>query len=70
MKDDVQTRQTCSLHTQVAWKEQLGRPRCRRKYIKMYLKETGLEGVDWIHLTHDTDRLRALVNTVMNLLVP
>jgi hypothetical protein len=28
------------------------------------------EGVDWIHLAHDRDRWRALVNTIMNLLVP
>jgi hypothetical protein len=29
--------------------------------IKMYLREIGLEGVDWIHLAQD----RVLVNTVM-----
>jgi hypothetical protein len=27
-------------------------------------------GMDWIELAHDTDRWRALVNAVMNLLVP
>jgi hypothetical protein len=32
----------------------------------MDLKETGWEGVEWIHLTHDRDQLWALVNTVMN----
>jgi hypothetical protein len=30
------------------------------------LRETGLEGVDWIHLAQDRDRWRTLVNTVMN----
>jgi hypothetical protein len=38
--------------------------------ITMDLKEMGLEGVTWIHLTQDRDDLRALVNTVMNLHVP
>jgi hypothetical protein len=33
----------------------------------MILREIGLEGVGWIHLAQDTDRLRAVVNTVMNL---
>jgi hypothetical protein len=48
-----------------------GRPRRRwENNIKMYLKETGLEGVDWIHLTEDRDQWLALVNTVMNLRVP
>ena len=27
-------------------------------------------GIDWIDLAQDRDRCRALVNTVMNLLVP
>jgi len=30
----------------------------------------GWEGVDWIHLAHDRDKCRALVNTVMNIRVP
>jgi hypothetical protein len=52
-------------------KRPLGRPRCRREdNIKMYLRETGLEDVDWIHLPQDRDRLWALVNTVMNVRVP
>jgi len=33
----------------------------------MGLEETGCEGVDWIHMTHDRDRWRAVVNTVMNI---
>jgi hypothetical protein len=49
----------------------LGRPRRRwQDNIKMDLRETGFVDVDWIHLAQDRDRLRALVNTVMNLRVP
>jgi hypothetical protein len=52
-------------------KTPLGRPRCRWKdNTKMDLRETGLEGVDWIHLVQDLDRWQALVNTVMKLWVP
>jgi hypothetical protein len=43
----------------------LGRP--RRRWI---LREIGWDGVDWIDVAQDRDRWRALVNTVMNLLVP
>jgi hypothetical protein len=38
--------------------------------IRMNLKETGWEGVDWIHLGQDRDQWCAVVNTVMNLVVP
>jgi hypothetical protein len=38
--------------------------------IKMDLRETGWEGVDWIHLAQDMDQWRAVVNTVMNSRVP
>jgi hypothetical protein len=38
--------------------------------IRMYLKETGWEGMDWIHLAQDRDQRRALVNMVINLRVP
>jgi hypothetical protein len=38
--------------------------------IKMDLSETGLEGVDWIHLAKDRDLWQALVNKVMILQVP
>jgi hypothetical protein len=38
--------------------------------IKMNLTEIGWEGVDWIDLAQDRDQWRALVNTIMNLLVP
>jgi hypothetical protein len=49
----------------------LGRPRRRWvDNIKMNLRETGWDSMDWIELAHDTDHWRALVNTVMNLRVP
>jgi hypothetical protein len=38
--------------------------------IKMDLRETGWDGMDWIDLAQERDRWRALVNTVMNLWVP
>jgi hypothetical protein len=36
----------------------------------MDLLELGLGVMDWIGLAEDRDRWRALVNSVMNLLVP
>jgi hypothetical protein len=52
-------------------KRPLGRPRRRwRDNIKMDLLEIGLSVVDWIGLTQDRYRWRALVNSVMNLRVP
>jgi phenylalanine-4-hydroxylase len=36
--------------------------------IKIYLRDIGRGGVDWIDLTQDRDQWRALVNTVMKLL--
>jgi hypothetical protein len=49
----------------------LGRPRRRWvDNIKMDLLEIGWGVVDWIDLAHDRDKWRALVNAVMNLLVP
>jgi hypothetical protein len=48
----------------------LGRPRSRwEDNIKIDLRETGFEDVDWIHWAQDRDRWWALVNTVMNLRV-
>jgi hypothetical protein len=45
----------------------LGRPRCRWvNNIKMDLRVTGWDGMDWIDLAQDGERWRALVNTVMN----
>jgi hypothetical protein len=52
-------------------KRPLGRP--RRMWvdnIKMDLSEIGWDGTDWIDLTKDRGQWRALVNTVMILLVP
>jgi hypothetical protein len=52
-------------------KRSLGRPRCRWiDNIKMNPLEIGLNVVDWIGLTQDQYRWRALVNAVMKLWVP
>jgi hypothetical protein len=49
----------------------LGKPTHRLEdNIKMDLRLLVLEVMDWIHLTRDRGSWRALVNTVMNLLVP
>jgi hypothetical protein len=48
-----------------------GRPRRRWvDNIKVNLLEIGWSGVDWIGLTQDRDKWKALVNAVMNLRVP
>jgi hypothetical protein len=36
----------------------------------MDFRETGWEGVDWMHLAKEKDQWWALVNTVMKLPVP
>jgi hypothetical protein len=52
-------------------KRELGRPKRRREdNIKMDLQNLGWGGTNWIDLTHERDRRRALVNAVMNLRVP
>jgi hypothetical protein len=49
-------------------KKSLGRPRRRwEDNIKMDHREMGFEVVDWINLSQNRDRWRAVVNTVMNL---
>jgi hypothetical protein len=49
----------------------LGRPRRRwEDNIEIDLRKIGFGDVDWIHLAQDRERWRALVNTVMNILVP
>jgi hypothetical protein len=51
-------------------KRPLGRPRRRwEDGIRMDLREIGLWGVDWIRLSQDRDRWRAVVSAVMNLRV-
>jgi hypothetical protein len=37
--------------------------------IKMDLRETEWDSVDWFDIAHDRDQWRALVNTVINLRV-
>jgi hypothetical protein len=40
---------------------------CWERNLKIYLKETGLEGVNWINLIQNITKWRSVVNTVMNL---
>ena len=52
-------------------KRSLGRPRRRwEDIIKMDLEEVGRGCGDWMELSQDRDRWRALVSTVMNFGVP
>jgi hypothetical protein len=51
-------------------KSPLGRPRRRWVDIRMDLGEVGCGDVDWIDLAKDRNRWRAVVNSVLNLLVP
>jgi len=53
------------------WRRPLGRPRRRwEDNIRTNLREIRWEDVDWIPLAQDRDQCWAVVNTVMNLLVP
>jgi hypothetical protein len=52
-------------------KRPFGRPRNRWKgIIKTDLQEVGCRDMDWIDVAQGRDRRRALVNKVMNFLVP
>jgi hypothetical protein len=52
-------------------KRPLGRPRRRwEDNIKLDLRETGIDGSNWIQLAQDRVQRRVFVNTVMNLRVP
>ena len=49
----------------------LGIPRHRQdNYIKMDLQEVKCKGMVWIDVAQNRDRLRALLNAVMNLQAP
>jgi hypothetical protein len=61
-------------HERKLWKVLRRRPLeiSRRRLedgIRMVLRESGWEGVEWIQLAQDRNRWLALVNTVMNLQV-
>jgi len=51
-------------------KRPLGRRRRRWEDIRMDLRETGWEGVDWLHLNQDRRHWLVLVNTVKSFRVP
>jgi hypothetical protein len=54
-----------------AYKILVGKPKLRWvDFIKMYLREIGWDGIDWIDLAQDRDQSRALMNKAMNLRVP
>jgi hypothetical protein len=70
----------CCTHGRDAYKILVGKPERKRPLgrpgrewednIRMNLREIEWEGVNRIHLVQDRDQRWALVNTVMNLLVP
>jgi hypothetical protein len=49
----------------------LGKPRHNLEdNIRMFLRETGWECMEWMHLAQDRDQWWTLVNPVMNLWIP
>jgi hypothetical protein len=49
-------------------KRPFGRPKRRWKdNIKIYLRDTRWEGVEWMHLAHNKNQWRAHANRVLNL---
>jgi hypothetical protein len=68
--------ETEEVHTGFWWgrpdgKRPLGGPGRRLKdNIKIHLQELGCAGVEWITLAQNRDRWWAVVNPVMDLLVP
>jgi hypothetical protein len=56
------------MHIGYWWESQKERPICRWvDNIKMDLRETGWDGVDWIDMAQDRGQWRALMNAVFNL---
>jgi len=52
-------------------RDHFGEPRCRfENNVKMNLQEVGCGSMDWIKMTQDRDRWRALVNAEMNFRIP
>jgi hypothetical protein len=52
------------------WKKPEGKRRRWEDNIKAAVQEVRCGSMDWIELTEDRDRWRALLNAVMNLRVP
>jgi hypothetical protein len=64
--------ETCTRFWWESPKEKRPLERPRRRWedgIRVYLRETGWGGVEWMHLAQDRDRWRAVVSGVMNLRV-
>ena len=56
---------------EILGKETLGRPKHRwEDNIEMDLHEVGCRSMDWIDLSQNRDRWRALANAIMNFRVP
>jgi hypothetical protein len=59
------------MHTIFLLENLKGRPRHRWEgNIKVDLRESGWEDVNWMHLSQDRNMWQAFVNEVMNLWVP